>query len=53
MAQLESVMKAAVPLLSKVGMFELFSAEEWIQGDNEGRKFVGRAYLDYQKEGRE
>ncbi|CAG9946895.1 unnamed protein product [Clonostachys rosea f. rosea IK726] len=53
MAQLEPAMKAAIPLLSKVGMFELFSAEEWIQGDNEGRKFVGRAYLDYQKEGRE
>ncbi|VUC32285.1 unnamed protein product, partial [Clonostachys rosea] len=50
MGQLEPVMKAAVPLLSKVGMFDLFSAEEWIRGDNEGRKLVGQAYLDYQKE---
>ncbi|KAK7222167.1 hypothetical protein V2G26_010170 [Clonostachys chloroleuca] len=49
MAQLEPAMKAAIPLLSKVGMFDLFSAEEWIRGDNEGRKFVGRAYLEYQK----
>ncbi|ENX04365.1 MAG: hypothetical protein BGN93_20215 [Acinetobacter sp. 39-4] len=31
----------AVPTLFKVGMFDLFSADEWINGTNAGRRFVG------------
>lgn len=31
----------AVPTLFKVGMFDLFSADEWINGTNVGRRFVG------------
>jgi len=40
----------AVPTLFKVGMFDLFSVEEWINGSNAGRKFVGEAkeFLDNQ-----
>lgn len=41
----------AVPTLFKVGMFDLFSVEEWIYGSNAGRKFVGekaKEFLDNQ-----
>ncbi|MCM1960889.1 DUF7709 family protein [Acinetobacter modestus] len=31
----------AIPTLFKVGMFDLFSADEWINGTNAGRRFVG------------
>jgi hypothetical protein len=27
--------------LIKVGLFDLFSPDEWISGDNLGRRFVG------------
>ncbi|MCJ0829913.1 hypothetical protein MN869_15825 [Acinetobacter sp. NIPH1876] len=41
----------AVPTLFKVGMFDLFSVDEWINGNNAGRKFVGekaQEFLDNQ-----
>ncbi|KAI0477999.1 hypothetical protein F4859DRAFT_513580 [Xylaria cf. heliscus] len=44
---LEASFKAALPLLDKVGLFDLFTPEEWIRGDNEGRKAVGRLYQDF------
>ncbi len=31
----------AVPTLIKVGLFALFSPEEWISGNNAGRRVVG------------
>lgn len=31
----------AIPTLFKVGMFDLFSADEWINGTNAGRRFLG------------
>lgn len=46
MDTLRMALRAAIPLLTKVGMFELFPPEEWIQGDNEGRKLVGQMYLE-------
>lgn len=49
-ALLEESMRATLPLLEKVGMFGLFSPEEWIQGDNEGRKVVGKLYQQYKSE---
>ncbi|MFT4020894.1 MAG: hypothetical protein QM666_05175 [Acinetobacter sp.] len=39
----------AIPTLFKVGLFDLFSVEEWIHGENAGRQFVGeqaRRYLE-------
>ncbi|GAB2689808.1 hypothetical protein GCM10027155_19120 [Acinetobacter apis] len=39
----------AIPTLLKVGIFDLFSVDEWIAGDNSGRSFVGvqtKKYLD-------
>ncbi|KAI1386748.1 uncharacterized protein F4822DRAFT_325545 [Hypoxylon trugodes] len=49
-AALEEAMRATLPLLDKVGMFDLFRPEEWISGDNEGRKVVGKSYLQYKSE---
>lgn len=46
MAELREALRAALPLLRKAGMFDLFRPEEWIQGDNEGRKLVGRLALE-------
>ncbi|KAF2809364.1 uncharacterized protein BDZ99DRAFT_571203 [Mytilinidion resinicola] len=34
-------MKAALPVLKKVGMFDLFTPDEWVQGKSPGRKLVG------------
>ena len=44
----EQELKLAIPTLFKVGLFELFPPQQWIEGDNPGRSFVGihaRAYL--------
>ena len=44
----EEELKLAIPTLFKVGLFELFPPQQWIDGDNPGRSFVGihaRAYL--------
>lgn len=49
--EVEDELILAIPTLIKVGMFELFSIDEWIQGDNPGRKFVGekaKAFLESQ-----
>jgi hypothetical protein len=37
----------AVPTLFKVGLFDLFSVEEWISGNNAGRKFVGEKAKEF------
>ena len=45
----EEELKMAIPTLFKVGLFELFAPQQWIDGDNPGRSFVGlhaRAYLN-------
>ncbi|PWY90198.1 hypothetical protein BO70DRAFT_426573 [Aspergillus heteromorphus CBS 117.55] len=46
METLQAGLKAAVPLLQRVGMFDLFRPEEWIAGENEGRRLVGRMYQE-------
>ncbi|KAI1137784.1 hypothetical protein F5Y05DRAFT_62032 [Hypoxylon sp. FL0543] len=50
MAALEEAMRTTLPLLDKVGMFDLFRPEEWIEGDNEGRKAVGKMYLEFKSQ---
>jgi len=40
--ELEEKFKLAIPLLKKVGFFDLFTPDEWQAGTNEGRKLVGR-----------
>ena len=34
-------MKMAIPLMKKLGFFDLFTPEEWMQGKSPGRRFVG------------
>lgn len=46
---IENELILAIPTLFKVGLFELFSVAEWIDGENAGRKFVGeqaRRYIE-------
>lgn len=38
----EEELALSVPTLIKVGLFNLFPAEDWIAGDNPGRALVGR-----------
>jgi len=38
----ELELEASIPTLIKVGLFDLFGIDEWIAGDNPGRRFVGR-----------
>jgi hypothetical protein len=38
----EQELALAVPTLFKVGLFELFSPDEWMAGANPGRALVGR-----------
>lgn len=45
--EVERQLVAAVPTLVKVGLFELFQVDEWIAGDNPGRRFVGEAARDF------
>lgn len=39
--EIEQELILAIPTLVKVGLFDLFSPDEWISGDNPGRRFVG------------
>ncbi|ENW08278.1 DUF7709 family protein [Acinetobacter beijerinckii] len=43
----ENELSVAVPTLFKVGLFDLFSVEEWISGNNAGRKFVGKKAKEF------
>ncbi|PJK04268.1 hypothetical protein CO612_06570 [Lysobacteraceae bacterium NML71-0210] len=44
---IEKQIELAIPTLFKVGLFDLFTPQEWIQGDNPGRKLVGQLALAY------
>lgn len=44
---LEQEFVLAVPTLFKVGLFDLFPPQEWIAGDNPGRRLVGQLALDW------
>ncbi|RZZ86016.1 DUF7709 family protein [Pseudoxanthomonas winnipegensis] len=39
--EVERELELAVPTLIKVGLFDLFTPEEWIAGDNPGRRLLG------------
>jgi hypothetical protein len=45
--KVETELCLAVPTLLKVGLFDLFPADEWLNGDNAGRRFVGKATIAY------
>ncbi|MGP9767734.1 DUF7709 family protein [Halomonas sp. AOP13-D3-9] len=45
--QVEKELELAVPTLVKVGLFELFAPDDWINGSNTGRRFVGELAKSY------
>ncbi|SEO76599.1 DUF7709 family protein [Acinetobacter sp. yr461] len=45
--QIEEELKIAIPTLVKVGLFDLFQVDEWINGTNAGRTFVGMQAKTY------
>ena len=47
--KIETELAMAVPTLFKVGLFDLFSPEEWIDRGSPGRKFVGEKALEFKK----
>ncbi|MPW43586.1 DUF7709 family protein [Acinetobacter guerrae] len=51
--RIEQELILAIPTLFKVGLFDLFSIEEWVNGENLGRKFVGEQARKYQNKQRE
>ncbi|GAA0349589.1 hypothetical protein GCM10009092_12490 [Bowmanella denitrificans] len=48
--QVEEELRLAVATLIKVGLFDLFSPQEWMAGDNPGRRFVGEQALLHLKQ---
>ncbi|MEB5476130.1 DUF7709 family protein [Acinetobacter pollinis] len=44
---IEEEMRLAIPILFKIGFFELFPPNEWISKENFGRNFVGHAAQAY------
>lgn len=50
--QIEPALRAAIPILQQVGMFDLFRPEEWIQGGSPGRAFVGKAAMELHVDGK-
>lgn len=40
MKALKSSFEAALPLLDRVGLFDLFTPDKWVQGENKGCKVV-------------
>lgn len=43
--EIERELELAIPTLFKVGLFDLFSPEEWARGTSPGRRFVGEKAL--------
>lgn len=48
--QIEQELEIAVPTLVAIGLFDLFTPEEWIAGGNPGRAFVGKLAKKYLSE---
>lgn len=45
--QVEEELRLAIPTLFEVGLFDLFNPQEWVEGSNPGRKFVGQEALKH------
>lgn len=43
----EDKFKAAMPILKKSGLMDVFSPEDWIAGSSPGRKRVGELYREF------
>ncbi|MEI8595269.1 DUF7709 family protein [Photobacterium sp. Hal280] len=44
---IEKELTLAIPTLIKIGLFDLFSPDEWANGTNPGRRFVGLTAKQY------
>ncbi|KAL7949255.1 hypothetical protein V8C42DRAFT_310400 [Trichoderma barbatum] len=44
--KIEPALRATIPVLQQVGMFELFKPHEWIRGGSPGRALVGKLALE-------
>jgi hypothetical protein len=49
--EIERQLEMAVPTLFRVGLFDLFSPEEWCAGNSPGRRFVGELALHHRTRG--
>jgi hypothetical protein len=47
--EVERELEMSVPTLIKVGLFKLFSPQEWMSGASPGRRFVGKIAQEYLK----
>ena len=45
--EVERELELSIPTLIKVGLFDLFPPDEWINGENVGRRFVGSKAKEY------
>ena len=45
--EIEHDLEQAIPTLVKIGLFALFSPDEWCSGNNPGRQFVGLKTKEY------
>ena len=45
--EIEHDLEQAIPTLVKIGLFALFSPDEWCSGNNPGRQFVGLKAKEY------
>lgn len=45
--EIERELEMAVPTLVKVGLLDLFTPDEWIDGNNPGRRFVGEKAKEF------
>ena len=45
--EVEKELELAVATLIKVGLFDLFTPEEWVSGKSPGRRFVGLKAKEY------
>lgn len=45
--EVENRFKAAMPILKKSGLMDVFSPEDWIAGPSSGRKRVGELYREF------
>jgi hypothetical protein len=46
-AELEPAIKSAIPTLVNVGMFDLFTPQEWASESSPGRTLVGKLARSY------
>ncbi|EHK25854.1 uncharacterized protein TRIVIDRAFT_219615 [Trichoderma virens Gv29-8] len=44
---IEPALRATIPVLQQVGMFDLFKPQEWIQGGSPGRALVGKLAMEH------